>query len=377
VSTAEASDGIPSVPSADFAASLSFREKAISEQAKTIQDRWRESRHPPVRGVCEDVALVAAFIGGMTGEDGSSPLRSALAGHEAYRTAIKVLRESMREVHGSLDKAVRSAARERDGALRKLMEDADRLLTALRDATAAVRDVVEQAAGMEQPARHVVERFVDDIDDKLVARGSMTPEEARARRLVSAINGLLEKARRATGGVGALGLGREYARYARHESQVATALRCAVGGLAIAVAWLALWFHHGTTEATLLLEVARLSATVPLGVLAIYLARESTRHRTAARRARELAIALQTVDTYIADSTEADGHTLRQALGMRAFGPPTGVPAANPSESDLLHSVIIKVTETVTGEVLDRLGLAGKGEKGGGSGEAKPDSHTS
>ena len=155
-------------------------------------------------------------------------------------------------------------------------------------------------------------------------------------------------AARRIGQDGAERLGNAYDNYARREARTADFLRWFVIGLTFVIAGGAVWFNLRVTTATLALELARLSATIPLGLLTLYLARESRRHRRAASWASELAIALHTVDAYSAPLTE--GEALRQALGMRVYGTP--VDMAAPPDPDVLEELlnpVKKVTESVQG----------------------------
>jgi hypothetical protein len=254
----------------------------------------------------------------------------------------------------------------RDNAARALSDYAGLLRYGLGKAMTALREVVDQGADVESGVRDrvlvIVEEFERVLDERGVARIAASDQEY----------GRSWFRRSLTGRAAARSLGNEYDQHANKEVYTANVLRRWVAGLAVLVAGAAAWFNYAVTEATLLLELARLSVTIPLGLLALYLARESARHRAAAGWSRELAIALHSVDSYIATSPKADGEALRQALGMRIFGATPDTPAADPSESDLLHTVLTKLTETVSMEVLGRLGLGGHGQKSSGSGESKP-----
>ena len=170
------------------------------------------------------------------------------------------------------------------------------------------------------------------------------------KRTVAWIRDLYEKGSRLTGRNAARSLGNEYDEHAKKEARTADVLRWWVAGLALVIAGAALWFNYAVTEKTLLLELARLSVTIPLGLLALYLAKESARHREVARWSRELAIALHTVDSYIVTSPKTHGHALRQALGMRIFGTaPDPVGQSDTHVLDELLGPVRKVTDSVQG----------------------------
>ena len=58
---------------------------------------------------------------------------------------------------------------------------------------------------------------------------------------------------------------------------------------------------------------------------------------------------------------------------MRAFGAGAEPPAANPSDPDLIQALLTRLTETVSVEVLDRLGFGKNGSKNGESGGTRSD----
>ena len=186
----------------------------------------------------------------------------------------------------------------------------------------------------------IVEEFERLLDERGVAGVAASDHEHERFSLRRSL----------TGRAAARSLGNEYDEHAKKEARAADVLRWWVAGLALLVAGAAVWFNYRVSEATLLLELARLSVSVPLGLLAVYLARESARHREAAHWSRELAIALHSVDSYAAASPEADRHALRQALGMRVFG--AAPDSAKPAEPDILDQMlgpVRKVTESVQG----------------------------
>jgi hypothetical protein len=101
-----------------------------------------------------------------------------------------------------------------------------------------------------------------------------------------------------------------------------------------------------------LLEVVRhLSYAVPVGLLAIYLSRQSAYHRDQAAWARSLEVQLDTLEAYIAPLDDVDKSKLRAEFGQRVFGArcnghaEDGTDAALPQVSELLDKLSQLVTK--------------------------------
>jgi len=183
--------------------------------------------------------------------------------------------------------------------------------------------------------------------------------EREATHTAWRIRKLLSLARQATGDIGATSLGHEYHNYATREARTATVLRRWAIAVTGVIAVLAFWFNARLSEATIAVELLRLSVAIPLAALAGYLARESSKHRREANWARERAIALHTMPAYVAESNKDDGHALRQALGMRVFGAPADRPdsASDPATAEHLSAPVQKIAEEVRGIVDTMQGL--------------------
>jgi hypothetical protein len=171
--------------------------------------------------------------------------------------------------------------------------------------------------------------------------------EREANQTLGRIRDLYTRAQQATADVGAESVGEHYDKYAAREARIADLLRLLVGCIVVVIVLQAVFFNRTVTEATLAVELVRLSSAVPLAGLAAYLARESTKHRDAARWGRERAIALHTMPAYTAELDQDDRRVLWQLLGNRVFGLTADqvVDGSAPSLLDELLGTVQKVTE--------------------------------
>ena len=125
-----------------------------------------------MRRVCDDVRPVIEFV--ESTKTGAGALREAFVEDNAYRAAIGAMRQAVRDLSGTVQWIDGNEQRIAAAASR-LLADADQLLGGLSDATAAVRHLALEAAGVDQTVRDQAQRFVDEIDDELAARGSGHP----------------------------------------------------------------------------------------------------------------------------------------------------------------------------------------------------------
>jgi hypothetical protein len=348
------SDKTSDIPasSADGPVIVSRAMTTIRDLANNIDENWRSTQSEFVRGACDDAEMAAEFVNRMPVSNAAFTL--ALWENDAYVRSFEKMRLAVRSISGCLLDIDRSNGKPRPRSVRTLTEDAAKLRRGLYDAIIAVRNVVRQSeATVPLRDREMALQLADKIEDQIVARGlgGVDVAENEAKRVLTRIWGVYAEARRAAGDIGAKSLGHEYAKYAAREARVANILRWIVGGLTLVVVAGAVWFNYRVTEATVVLELARLSATIPLGLLAVYLAKESTKHRDAARWSRELAIALHTVDVYAEGSPAPDGQALRQALGMRVYGatPDRTTSAPDPVLIKDALDLLKKVAETAQG----------------------------
>lgn len=123
------------------------------------------------------------------------------------------------------------------------------------------------------------------------------------------------------GMTGSAALGKFFSDHAALERNTADRLRMWVIILLALIAALALWilFLSPLDSDALGRAFARLSTTVPLAVLAGYLGRESSRHRTAADRSREIGANLTHLDDYVAELSEEQRRQYRYELGQSAY----------------------------------------------------------
>jgi hypothetical protein len=117
-------------------------------------------------------------------------------------------------------------------------------------------------------------------------------------------------------------LSKHFEEYGRKEYTVADRLRNAsvLSLLFSAVATYLTAFH--LPSPTIAAEVAKLTAVVPLTLLAVYTARESSRHRDASSWAVHLAVQLETFGTYTAGLSDTERLLIQTQFANRIFGPP-------------------------------------------------------
>jgi len=146
-------------------------------------------------------------------------------------------------------------------------------------------------------------------------------QEARLAEVRDEVDSVVAHVKEAAGTVASTSLGDFFDSYASAQSRTANWLRFGVILLLVVVASIAgfvVFQDQGGgiwTE-----ELARVAVTSPLILLAVYLSRESSRHRAAGDRARELEVRLKTVRAYTDELNDSDRTEIRALLGKRIFG---------------------------------------------------------
>jgi hypothetical protein len=336
-----------SLPQQDL---LGLTARAVLRVEAWIQQEMRGPRSALVRAACDDVELTAEFVRGVAGE--FVDVVSALREESAYLDACRAIHADVRAVHARLILIDQHDHNDRHRSARALETHSAELRRGLFDAVVSFRAVVDQVV-VDPERLKGAQQLAETVEDELLLRGFAGADAAEhaAHRTFTRLRGLLDKARRTTGDIGAQALGHEYEKHAKDEAHVADVLRWWAVGLSVAAAAAALWFSHTVTQAPLPVALARLSVTVPLGLLAIYLGKESARHRQVARWSSELSIALRTVDAFIeGSSSKTDGRALRHALGMRVYGStPDRAEPLGTQLTDQLLDPVRKVSESVQG----------------------------
>ena len=299
-------------------------ELTVSALNERIRRDWRNPTDRHVQMACDDLRLVAAFIHGYTPPDLPAFVRGALGHDKDFVEAFELIHILSDEFSGCLLAIGQSGPESRFVA--KLTGLASDMCQALDEAVRAFVAVVQDGLSREAAAsvRPKAMGLVSDVRNQLQARQLIREAGQALGQAEHALDETLrvrDATKKVAGEVGADSFGAEYEQYANRETQVADRLRWSVAFLLVTVVACAVAFAVWMDDVSLRTEVIRLSVTIPLAVLAGYLARESAKHRAAARGARDLAIAMHTLPTYTEPLDEI-GRDLRRVLGMRAFGVP-------------------------------------------------------
>ncbi|MDX6284348.1 MAG: hypothetical protein QOH03_5419 [Kribbellaceae bacterium] len=146
-------------------------------------------------------------------------------------------------------------------------------------------------------------------------------QEARVAEVREEVDTVAAHVREAAGEVASTSLGSYFDTYASNQSRSANWLRLGVILLLLVVASVAgIVVFKDRAGGVWTEELARIAVTSPLILLAIYLSRESSRHRAAGDQARELEVRLKTVRAYTDELDGSDRNEIRALLGRRIFG---------------------------------------------------------
>jgi hypothetical protein len=330
---------------------LENAERKVSDLNDQILRDWRVPADKPIQTACDDARLVAKFVDQYLESDIDRAMRAPLERDKDFVDAFELIEMAVDELRGVL------LAMGNTGPAKPLVDqlvnESVNLRQALEEAVRAFVAVVHEQAehGLSYDVRKKALWLASETRSQLrsqqysyeAAQAAVQAEQARDETQRAR-----DKAREAAGSVGADRLGAGYSDYADKETRIADRLRWGAAGLVVTVALCATGFAIWFDEVSIGNELLRLSVTIPLAVLAGYLARESTKHRTAARPARDLAIALHTMPSYT-EPLDDVGRELRRELGMRAFGSSGDRPAVQDNEGLYadLTALLQRVDDTV------------------------------
>ncbi|HEX6343565.1 hypothetical protein [Umezawaea sp.] len=310
--------------------------EAVDRLDARIRDDWNAVPDRRVQMACGDVGLVAEFVyRSLAGPEVDETIRDAVLGDRTYVEAVAGIHSTIDDF-GACMVAIDGGALPEEGT----SGPGGHLVDRLTGLAAGLRQDLEKAV---DAFVSVVERTTDDPDARagalLVAKDAS--RQLKARRLVQQTERALAKRlradRKALGDTKIKELGEYYAEHAEKESKRADLLRNVVALLLVLIACGAVLINVGMEPASLTAELLRLSATVPIALLAGYLTKESSKHRQSAKWARELAIEMRSLPDY-ADSLGETGADLRRAFGMRVFGAGAERPEQS-TEDGLFHEV--------------------------------------
>jgi hypothetical protein len=328
-------------------------EQAVHDLDRRIRLGWNATKDKRVQNACEDVKLVAEFVARYLNlEDTRDVINAVLRQDKDFVEAFEV-------IHGTAEKF--------DGCLRAI--DLPGPKDQLVDTLSGLADELRQWLG------EAVDVFVIVVKERTAQDEGLAGERSRALRVAGEMRSQLrarelireaenalgetlrarDETKKVAGDAGASKFALDYDSYAKSEFDTANRLRWAVVALLLATALGVVGLNVWLEELSLGAELLRLSVTIPIAVLAGYLVRESSKHRATAIWARELAIAMRTITTYI-EPLDAAGIELRRVLGLRAFG--AGADRSAPSgEAGLYDDLAQAVTkaEGILHRVLETL----------------------
>lgn len=312
--------GKPPPPRADWATTLRETEDAVANLDDRIRRDWSAERNKSVKRACADARLVAEFVARyLDRREVTDPIRAEIRQDKDFVDAFEMIQLTVNEF-GSCLVAIDDAETDgkRDKLIVKLASLADDLRQALEEAVNAFVSVVNGPA--------LRDRHSAGSRSRAVGLANEIQSHLQARRLIHDAEQALDTTLRVQdetnkvfGDVGPGRFATHYASHAESETRIADRLRWTVAGLLAVIAGGAVTLNVLLPDVSIGTELIRLSATIPVAVLAGYFARESSKHRESARWASELAIAMQTLPSYT-EPLDASGIELRRALGMRVFG---------------------------------------------------------
>lgn len=302
---------------------LKNAEKAIDELYDWIQQSWRDSRREQVQEAVDAVELIVLFSRRAANTAYvANAVSRVVRDNEAYVSAFDRIRGAVTTCDACL-RAIAEASRDLlPGLLQELTDAAEDLRRGLVEAldafTTAVNTRTEASPDLATVGNQAIQ-LAEEVRAKLrskelLVRAGQAAQDAELAR---------DRAREAAGETGAESLGVNYERYADRETSRADLLRTIVAGLLISITVGVVVVNILAGPVSFTTELVRLSATIPVAVLAFYLAGESSRHRAHAKWAQEISLAMKTMPAY-AEPLGADGLELWRALGMKAFSPMAG-----------------------------------------------------
>ncbi len=318
----------------DRRARLAEAQKEVSTLNELILRDWRAPADKRIRLACVDARLVAEFVGEYLQPD-MAAIHADLRQDKDFVEAFEIIHHTVVEFRGCLIAIGQTGSS--PALVTKLTQLAAELRQWFEEAVRAFVAVVnEQSAKDQRPAVTRAKTLASDLTSQLRATQLIHMADQTLGEAKHAFDETLRAQdlakKEAAADAATSHLGSDYETYADHETRIADKLRWAVAGLITTISGCAVSFLIWAGDVTLENELVRLSVTIPLAVLAGYLAKESAKHRVAARRARDLAIAMRTVRGY-AEPLDDIGRELQRALGLRAFGAGTEQPS-EPEKTD-------------------------------------------
>jgi hypothetical protein len=318
---------------------------AVKKLNRQISRHWRESTDKQIQSACDDVELTADFIDRCfkTNEVPSS-ITDVVRKNDDYVAAFAKIRSTIDDFEATLFAIDKADSRDRNpsGSYKTLVESLSDLAGLLRshlhEATDAFIHVVNEQTTNDHnhvEARTKALSVADDIRSQLKGR-QLIHDAERAR---------IER-QKAESDRDTRELAAYYLTHAAREKRRADWLRMGAAVLLVAITGGAVYMNFFLFDAVSVgAELVRLSATVPIAVLAGYLARESSRHRRSATWADHLAIAMQTLPGYVQPLGD-DGVELRKLLGLRVFGAAMDETTA-PGDDGLFDELSQKVVDAL------------------------------
>jgi hypothetical protein len=285
---------------------------AVEKLSERIESQWRESTDRQIQSACDDVELTADFIDRCsTPSKVPSWIAAAVEKSNGYVSALAKIRTTIDDFGATLTAIAESDSRSYRTLVESLIDLAGSLRSHLHEAIDVFIQVVNEQTASDH--KHLKDRtkalgVADDIRNALKARQFKRNVELDQ---IERKNADSDRSTRE--------LADYYLSHATKEGRRADNLRWAAVIALFAITGGAVAMNTLFDAVSVGAELVRLSATVPIAVLAGYLARESSRHRRAATWANHLAIAMHTLPDYVRPLGD-DGAGLRKLLGLRVFG---------------------------------------------------------
>jgi len=333
-------------------------ESALQRLSTSIEQQHSRDPDRLVRRVCSDAHLAAEFVHGTRDSD-DDLLNLALTRDPEFLDTLERLGQHVLPLEGTLSLvASEQSAVDLHPRLLELDLGFRTDLGPVVEAFVRVVDTVTSHGGAGESRRMKALTLADGVRTRLYERNLLADLEETRRQatdILTEAKDVNRSARKMASGTAANKLAEYFHDDSRTETRTADRLRVsAILGLVAVTAIAVFLLITRADQTTVAGELLKLSLTIPVAGLSAYLAHESTRHRTAARASAELAIALNTLPSYIANLEDDEGaRELRRALGMRIFAEPrepgaTG-PDADANVVDDVHRILVRIEELLGG----------------------------
>lgn len=280
----------------------------------------RDSRNEVVRGALGVADISAELVITICSEGSPSPWDSP-----DYLTAIRQASIRMRDLQLTLGR------RRQIG--RDCAENVGRKLQAFGTSMAKVGEayrevVVSKSEGGSRPnVLDNLDRFEDELSIWFASSESEEADDPRSRVTND----------------GSIDLAGQLTRDIRTEERAAVVFRASSIIVLVLVALVAgRYLFAGTLDERLVgPELLRLSVTVPLGVLAGYLARASYQHRSMARQLSGLRLQLVTLETFVARFSVEDAYRYRYDVAERLYSTYTPAPPESAEQPGVGQEIVV------------------------------------